>query len=122
VALRWLAESPETPTEQGIEHGLVFVGMTVMIDPARPEVRDAVAITRAAGVRPVMITGDHPLTALHIARELGIATNDKVLTGQELRLLRNSPFMRGSRPNTNSRSSRRCRRKATNGQCPGCAF
>ncbi len=84
VALRWLAESPETPTEQGIEHGLVFVGMTGMIDPARPEVRDAVAITRAAGVRPVMITGDHPLTALHIARELGIATNDKVLTGQEL--------------------------------------
>ena len=67
-----------------MEHGLVFIGMSGMIDPARPEVKDAVAITRAAGVRPVMITGDHPLTALHIAKELGIAINDKVLTGIEL--------------------------------------
>ena len=84
VAMRWLEEVPETPTEQALEHSLVFIGMSSMIDPARPEVRDAVAVTRAAGVRPVMITGDHPLTALHIGRELGIATTDKVLTGQEL--------------------------------------
>ena len=84
VAFRWLEHAPETPTEAEVEHGLIFVGMSGMIDPARPEVRDAVATTRAAGVRPVMITGDHPLTALHIAKELGIATNDKVLTGQEL--------------------------------------
>jgi len=84
VAFRWLAEAPETPSEAAVEHGLVFVGMTGMIDPARAEVKDAVATTRTAGVRPVMITGDHPLTALHIAKELGIATNDKVLTGQEL--------------------------------------
>ena len=84
VALRWLDQMPETPTEEAVEHGLVFIGMSGMIDPARPEVRAAVALTRAAGVRPVMITGDHPLTALYIARELGIATNDKVLTGQEL--------------------------------------
>jgi Ca2+-transporting ATPase len=84
VAFRWLEQAPKTPTEAEVEHGLVFVGMAGMIDPARPEVRDAVAITRAAGVRPVMITGDHPLTALYIAKELGIATNNKVLTGQEL--------------------------------------
>ncbi len=84
VALRWLDKSPENPTEQSVEYGLVFVGMSGMIDPARPEVKDAVAVTRSAGVRPVMITGDHPLTALHIAQELGIATNDRVLTGQEL--------------------------------------
>ena len=73
VAFRWLEHAPETPTEAEVEHGLVFIGMSGMIDPARPEVKDAVAITRAAGVRPVMITGDHPLTALHIAKELGIA-------------------------------------------------
>jgi len=84
VALRWLDENPTAPTEQSVEYGLVFVGMSGMIDPARPEVKDAVAVTRSAGVRPVMITGDHPLTALHIAQELGIATNDQVLTGQEL--------------------------------------
>lgn len=84
VALRWLDENPAAPTEQSVEYGLVFVGMSGMIDPARPEVKNAVAVTRSAGVRPVMITGDHPLTALHIAQELGIATNDQVLTGQEL--------------------------------------
>jgi Ca2+-transporting ATPase len=86
VALRWLDPAPETetPTEAVVEHSLVFIGMSGMIDPVRPEVRDAVTLTRAAGVRPVMITGDHPLTALHIAKELGIATNDNVLTGQEL--------------------------------------
>ena len=84
VALRWLDHGPETPPEEAVEHGLVFIGMSGMIDPARSEVRAAVALTRAAGVRPVMITGDHPLTSLHIARELGIATNEKVLTGQEL--------------------------------------
>ena len=84
VAFRWLENAPENPTEADVEHSLIFIGMSSMIDPARPEVRVAVATTRAAGVRPVMITGDHPLTALHIAKELGIATNDKVLTGQEL--------------------------------------
>ena len=84
VAFRWLENAPENPTEAEVEHSLIFIGMSSMIDPARPEVRAAVATTRAAGVRPVMITGDHPLTALHIAKELGIATNDKVLTGQEL--------------------------------------
>jgi len=64
---------------------MVFVGMEGIIDPPRPEVRDAVAKCRTAGIRPVMITGDHPLTALNIARDLGIATEqDTAMTGQEL--------------------------------------
>ncbi|MFZ5808390.1 MAG: cation-translocating P-type ATPase [Chloroflexota bacterium] len=67
------------------EEQLIFVGMFGMIDPARPEVKDAVATSISAGVRPIMITGDHPLTALHIARELGIAAaNSEVITGQQL--------------------------------------
>jgi len=67
-----------------LERDLVFVGMVGMIDPPRPEVRAAVAQARAAGIRPVMITGDHPLTAREIARQLGIATDGKSLTGQEV--------------------------------------
>src|SRR5690606_35262329 len=59
-------------------------GMFGMIDPARPEVRDAVRLAQGAGIRPIMITGDHPLTALSIARELGITKGDKALTGKDL--------------------------------------
>jgi len=84
VAFRWLEQLPESPKEEEVERNLIFIGMSGMIDPARPEVSDAVATTLSAGVRPVMITGDHPLTALYIAKELGIATNDNVLTGQDL--------------------------------------
>jgi Ca2+-transporting ATPase len=55
-----------------------------MIDPPRAEVREAVNMTRTAGIRTVMITGDHPLTAMEIARQLGISENGRVLTGIEL--------------------------------------
>jgi Ca2+-transporting ATPase len=55
-----------------------------MMDPPRPEVKEAVQTCRAAGIRTVMITGDHPLTAAHIAHELRIAANGQVVTGQEL--------------------------------------
>ena len=55
-----------------------------MLDPARPEVADAVARCRAAGIRPVMITGDHPLTARHIAKQIGITESEEFLTGQDL--------------------------------------
>jgi Ca2+-transporting ATPase len=55
-----------------------------MIDPPRPEVKDAVQTCKTAGIRLAMITGDHPLTARHIARELGIASDGKILTGQDL--------------------------------------
>lgn len=67
-----------------IERDLIFVGMLGMIDPPRPEVAGAVARCRSAGIRPMMITGDHPLTALHIARQLGITDDGEVLTGQDL--------------------------------------
>ncbi len=78
-ALRVLAmaykESPEAPQQVTIgelENGLIFTGLLGMIDPARPEVLDAVARCNTAGIRPVMITGDHKTTALAIAREIGI--------------------------------------------------
>jgi P-type Ca2+ transporter type 2C len=70
-------------TEQ-LERNLIFIGLVGMIDPARTEVREAVATCIRAGIRPVMITGDHPLTAQAIARELGIASDGQILTGLEL--------------------------------------
>jgi Ca2+-transporting ATPase len=88
VAMRPLEELPPTADEDTLEQQLVFIGMTGMIDPPRPEVKQAVAECRTAGIRPVMITGDHPLTALNIARELGIAGETDgataVITGQQL--------------------------------------
>ena len=66
------------------ETGLVFIGLFGMIDPPRPEVRQAVATCRTAGIRPIMITGDHPLTARKIARDLGIGDQGEVMTGQDL--------------------------------------
>jgi Ca2+-transporting ATPase len=69
------------------ERDLVFLGLIGMIDPPRAEVRDAVATCRSAGIRPVMITGDHPLTAAEIARQLGLAADGGLLTGVELEAL-----------------------------------
>jgi Ca2+-transporting ATPase len=69
-----------------LEHDLTFFGMVGMIDPARPEARDAVETCKRAGIRPVMITGDHPLTARHIAADLGIIDSGggQILTGRDL--------------------------------------
>jgi len=67
-----------------LERELVFLGLIGMMDPPREEARDAVARTRRAGVRPIMITGDHPKTATIIARELGIADDGRAVTGAEL--------------------------------------
>jgi len=84
VAFRLLAERP-AGDPAGVEQDLVFVGFAGIHDPPRPEVKEAVATCRSAGIRPVMITGDHPLTARSIASQLGILTpGDAVLTGQEL--------------------------------------
>jgi len=88
MAVHRIAELPSKWTPEEVEKNMVFVGMEGIIDPPRPEVRDAVAKCRTAGIRPVMITGDHPLTALNIARDLGIANdNDTAMTGQELNKL-----------------------------------
>jgi Ca2+-transporting ATPase len=84
VAFRPLGNLPEKATEENTERELIFVGMVGMIDPARPEVKEAVQTCRTAGIRPVMITGDHPLTARYIASELGILTEGRILTGQDL--------------------------------------
>ncbi|MGN0745206.1 MAG: cation-translocating P-type ATPase, partial [Aristaeellaceae bacterium] len=67
-----LAELPENVSPEAIEHDLTFIGMTGMIDPVRPEVKAAVELCKDAGIRPIMITGDHIDTAVAIARELGI--------------------------------------------------
>jgi Ca2+-transporting ATPase len=87
VAFRPLADL-ETAPEQ-IEQDLVFVGILGMIDPPRPEVGAAVDRCRTAGIRPLMITGDHPLTARHIARQLRIADDSQVLTSRELERMTN---------------------------------
>jgi Ca2+-transporting ATPase len=85
LAFRKWSVLPQQWTPETVEKELVFVGMVGIIDPPRAEVRDAVAICKQAGIRPVMITGDHPLTALNIAKQLGIAKEgDRVLTGYEL--------------------------------------
>jgi Ca2+-transporting ATPase len=81
-------EAPQQVTIGQIENGLIFIGLLGMIDPARPEVADAVARCNAAGIRPVMITGDHKSTALAIAREIGIyREGDVAITGTELEKL-----------------------------------
>jgi Ca2+-transporting ATPase len=67
-----------------VEHDLVFAGLIGMIDPPRDEARDAVARAKRAGIRSVMITGDHPKTAGVIAVDLGIATDARAVTGAEL--------------------------------------
>jgi Ca2+-transporting ATPase len=84
VAFRPLYEQPEEADEAELERDLIFIGLVGMMDPPREEVKEAVATCRTAGIRPVMITGDHPLTAAHIAQELDIASNGEVVTGQEL--------------------------------------
>jgi Ca2+-transporting ATPase len=77
--------SPEELTTDKVERDLVFAGLTGMHDPPRPEAKAAVERCRAAGIRVIMITGDHPQTAAAIARELGIATtNDVALAATEL--------------------------------------
>ena len=76
---------PETLTSENIENNLTFLGLVGMIDPPRPEAKEAVSICRRAGIKPVMITGDHVVTASAIARELGIMQDgDLAITGTEL--------------------------------------
>ena len=81
VAWRPLGSFEKT---DAVEKDLIFIGMVGMMDPPRPEVKKAVASCKLAGIRPIMITGDHPLTANTIAAELGIADRGQILTGQEL--------------------------------------
>ena len=78
----------EQPPQDALEKGLTFVGIIGMMDPPRPEVAQAVKEALSAGIRPVMITGDHPITAKEIAKQLNIAKDgDRVVTGQELAVM-----------------------------------
>jgi Ca2+-transporting ATPase len=79
-----------------LEKDLTFIGLVGIIDPVRPEVKAAVLTCQTAGIRPVMITGDHPLTAQAIARELGIVPNSTILTGPELSQLSTAALARAS--------------------------
>ncbi|MGI6325821.1 MAG: calcium-translocating P-type ATPase, PMCA-type [Saccharofermentanales bacterium] len=88
VAYKEIEVLPAQPTSEGLEDGLTFVGLVGMIDPPRPEAKEAVALCRQAGIKPVMITGDHVLTASAIAKELGILiAGDDSVTGGELALM-----------------------------------
>ena len=85
VGYKEIENIPGNPTSEELENGLTFMGLVGMIDPPRPEAKDAVAICRKAGIKPVMITGDHVVTASAIARELGILLEgDRAITGAEL--------------------------------------
>ncbi|MDF2844972.1 MAG: hypothetical protein K0R00_3398 [Herbinix sp.] len=86
-------QSSKLPANQ-LESGLTFVGLIGMIDPPRPEVKDAVALCRQAGIRPVMITGDHVLTAKAIAKELGILSEgEEAITGDMLNRMSNEDLV-----------------------------
>jgi Ca2+-transporting ATPase len=91
VAGRWLsaealADHAAHP-DAHVEQDLVFAGLVGIIDPPRPEAREAVARAKSAGIRPLMITGDHPRTAAVIAQELGLSADGHVLTGAQLETL-----------------------------------
>lgn len=85
VAYKEVDEVPTNPTSEELENGLTFMGLVGMIDPPRPEAKVAVATCRKAGIKPVMITGDHVVTASAIAKELGILVEgDRAITGAQL--------------------------------------
>ena len=87
-AYKLLSDIPPEGSWEDTEQGLIWLGLVGMLDAPRSEVREAVAQCREAGIRPVMITGDHQLTARAIATDLGIAKDgDLVLTGQDLQKL-----------------------------------
>lgn len=85
VAKRDWSEKPSDNTPEYLEQDMVFLGLTGMIDPVRPEVKAAIEECRSAGIRAVMLTGDHKDTAVAIAKELGIITDaSQAITGAEL--------------------------------------
>lgn len=85
IAYKEIDTIPENPTPEDLENNLTFMGLVGMIDPPRPEAKAAVATCRKAGIKPIMITGDHVVTASAIAKELGILSEgDSAITGAEL--------------------------------------
>jgi len=94
-ALRVLAVARKRAAgPEDAESGLTFLGLAGMIDPPRPEAKEAIRICGRAGVKPLMITGDHPVTAQAIARELGVLRGGRAVTGAELDRLDDAGFAR----------------------------
>ena len=93
LAMRRYDEAPRDFDADRLESGMCFVGLAGMIDPVRPEVRDAIAKCKSAGIRPIMITGDHIDTAVAIASELGIMTQGKyAVTGAQMSAMSDEEF------------------------------
>ena len=84
LAFRWLDAAPQDESAEAVERDFVFLALAGLIDPPRPEAEAAVGRCKSAGIRPIMITGDHPLTAQCIASEVGIEHNHLALTGRQL--------------------------------------
>lgn len=92
-AYRWLDELPVPFSYETVETGLQFLSLAGMIDPPREEARQAITECKSAGIRPVMITGDHPSTAVAIARQIGIMEGkEKWITGKEMKQLDTAAF------------------------------
>lgn len=86
AAFRPLSAPPskEDLTTEKLETGLIITGLFGLIDPPRAEVKDAIALCRAAGIHPIMITGDHPLTAGAVAAQIGLSSDGRAATGREI--------------------------------------
>ena len=91
IAMREWNELPSDMSHENVERGLIIIGLVGIMDPPREEAREAVSMCKKAGIMPVMITGDHPITAWAIARRIGIIEEDDVhfntITGRELERL-----------------------------------
>lgn len=95
VAYKEIDQIPANPTSEELECDLTFMGLVGMIDPPRPEAKEAVVVCRKAGIKPVMITGDHVVTASAIAKELGILkSGDMAITGAQLDAMTDSELDR----------------------------
>jgi len=94
MAYRVLPEGLTEYSEKSVETSLVFVGLVGMIDPPREEAKEAVTLCKRAGIKTVMITGDHKLTAMAIAKEIGIMKNELAFTGRELDEISDEEFER----------------------------
>lgn len=95
IAYKELSKAPTELSSESLEQGLTFMGLVGMIDPPRPEAKQAVKLCRRAGIKPVMITGDHIVTASAIARELGIMEDGgRAVTGAELDAMNDSELDR----------------------------
>ena len=93
LSMKKLSAAPAEQTSEALENDLVFVGLAGMIDPVRPEVKDAITECRSAGITPIMITGDHKDTAVAIAKELGILEDaSSAITGADLDKISDEEF------------------------------